>query len=288
MLPSAPTFDAIIERLAPGLEFHQNRYARALDEAIGDGDRWLDLGAGTRIHQGWIGRSEGELAGRCRLVAGCDLEREHLLANKRLSHRACADAGTLPFRDASFDVVSANMVLEHLRDPLPVFREIRRVLVPGGRFVFVTPNLHHPGVRAASLVMPPRLRRVLANRWEGRALEDVFVTYYQANTRSTLGALARGAGMEPHLIEVFSSFPLIQRPWPAVAVEATWLRIQMRVDVLRPLGSNLVGVLRTPDDLPSASGVGGWENRSGSRARDSLTRTREARHIWPRRAKEAR
>ncbi len=38
----------------------------------------------------------------------------------------------LPFPADSFDVVFANTVIQHLREPLRALREIRRVLVPGG------------------------------------------------------------------------------------------------------------------------------------------------------------
>ncbi len=38
----------------------------------------------------------------------------------------------LPFRDADFNVVNCHGVLHHIREPLPVLEEFRRVLVPGG------------------------------------------------------------------------------------------------------------------------------------------------------------
>lgn len=44
----------------------------------------------------------------------------------------------LPFADSSFDFVHAYSVLEHVDDPLQVFREVFRVLRPGGGFYFST------------------------------------------------------------------------------------------------------------------------------------------------------
>nr|WP_107459610.1 class I SAM-dependent methyltransferase [Streptomyces colonosanans] len=53
-----------------------------------------------------------------------------------------ADAGALPFRDASFDLAcSAYGALPFVADPVLVLREVRRVLRPGGRFVF---SVTHP------------------------------------------------------------------------------------------------------------------------------------------------
>jgi SAM-dependent methyltransferase len=47
-----------------------------------------------------------------------------------------ADAEQLPFEATSFDAVVANFVVHHLARPETVFREVNRVLKPGGRFAF--------------------------------------------------------------------------------------------------------------------------------------------------------
>ncbi|MFA4954187.1 MAG: class I SAM-dependent methyltransferase [Patescibacteria group bacterium] len=51
-------------------------------------------------------------------------------------------AERLPFADGTFDVVVCNAVIEHIHGiHKQLFQEVRRVLKPGGRFVFTTPNL---------------------------------------------------------------------------------------------------------------------------------------------------
>jgi SAM-dependent methyltransferase len=75
-------------------------------------------------------------------VVGVDVDREALAEAAELgieTHWADADA-PLPFPDASFDVVVAGELLEHIRDPAGLVDEARRVLRPGGRLVASVPN----------------------------------------------------------------------------------------------------------------------------------------------------
>ncbi len=51
------------------------------------------------------------------------------------------------YPDDYFDAVVSNHVIEHVFDPVGLFREIHRILKPGGRFVFITPNIESWGHR---------------------------------------------------------------------------------------------------------------------------------------------
>lgn len=51
----------------------------------------------------------------------------------------CQDVQALSFADGSFDVCTCSEVFEHVPDDRRGFREIRRVLRPGGCFVFTVP-----------------------------------------------------------------------------------------------------------------------------------------------------
>jgi len=91
--------------------------------------RVLDLGCG-------IGHSYERLAPR--ETVGVDLDAGALAGQARAT--AVADMRALPFARASFESVLAVHSIEHVPDPERVLAEVTRVLEPGGRAMFVTPN----------------------------------------------------------------------------------------------------------------------------------------------------
>jgi SAM-dependent methyltransferase len=95
------------------------------------GERILDLGTGTGIVPAALREAEGRPA----LSAGCDRS-FHMLCRARARMPellvAVADAATLPFRDRTFDVVTASFVLSHLREPQRALEEAFRVLESSG------------------------------------------------------------------------------------------------------------------------------------------------------------
>lgn len=98
-------------------------------------DRVLDLATG-------VGAMAGALLERFPGIQlfGVDL-RASQLASARRNHPgvlyAQADGCALPFRDGAFDRVHCSWLLEHVRDPVSILREVRRVLRPGGTCQFV-------------------------------------------------------------------------------------------------------------------------------------------------------
>jgi 2-polyprenyl-3-methyl-5-hydroxy-6-metoxy-1,4-benzoquinol methylase len=75
-------------------------------------------------------------------VVGVDVDREALARAAELGLKTeWADLDEpLGFEDASFDVVVAGELLEHIRSPQALVDEARRVLRPGGTLIGSTPN----------------------------------------------------------------------------------------------------------------------------------------------------
>jgi SAM-dependent methyltransferase len=102
----------------------------------------------------------------------------------------------LPFARNSFDLIVCVWVLEHVKEPLKVLREVARVLKPGGHFVFLTPNLRHPLVLMNRIGQAiPLLQTQLVLRFYGRREADTFPVQYRANTARTLHRLAEASDL---------------------------------------------------------------------------------------------
>ena len=73
-----------------------------------------------------------------RRLVGLGMNAAELAANPALDDHVVQDLNTdpvLPFADTSFDAATCCVSVDYLVDPVPVFREVARVLRPGGPFV---------------------------------------------------------------------------------------------------------------------------------------------------------
>jgi ubiquinone/menaquinone biosynthesis C-methylase UbiE len=150
----------------------------------------------------------------------------------------------LPFEASSFDLVTANMVVEHLDRPEDQFREVYRVLRPGGRFIFHTPNAHgHFAVMRR--LAPEKLKDGLMRLLDGRDPEDIFPVHYKANSRGKIERVAKMAGFDVVKTKmivsdaIFSVFP------PIAVIELLWIRLLMTA-AMKPLRTNIIAVLQKP------------------------------------------
>lgn len=158
----------------------------------------LDIGAGAGIVEAMNFR------GIARRVCGVDLD-PRVEANPFLDEGSLADAGDLPYPDASFDVVFADNVMEHLDAPEAVFTEISRVLRPGGKILFKTPNRNHYMPLIARLT-PHRFHQWI-NKLRGRESIDTFPTRYLCNSRSQVKSIASAADLTVESIELIEGRP---------------------------------------------------------------------------------
>lgn len=134
-------YDALVQVVTLGGE--RRLRCATLDQAgISPGGRVLDVGCGT----GSLTREAKRRAGPGGTVAGVDASPEMIGQARRKAEGAglrmelaIASATSLPFIDASFDVVLCSLALHHLRRQHrgEAVREMHRVLAPGGRLLIL-------------------------------------------------------------------------------------------------------------------------------------------------------
>ena len=234
-----------------GVHFARHPYEEVLNGLIGSSTRWLDVGCGHRAIDSWRGEQEAALVRRAAACVGVDPYVPSLRQHRSFTRLVGGTVSSLPFPDGSFDLVTANMVVEHLDAPQVQFREVARVLSAGGRFVFFTPNRDGYTVRMVRLV-PEGLRPRLARWLHGRHAEDVFPTHYRANTERDVRALAAAAGLEMVEMHCLLSFAFFGVVPPLAALELALMRLLMRPSLAawRP---HLLAVLRKPAAVPAVS-----------------------------------
>lgn len=99
--------------------------------------RVLEVGIGTGLNMAHYDRQ------RVTSLVGLDPALQmHPLAKKRIDDAGFnvelvgLSAETIPLPDASFDSVVATYTLCSIHDPIAALKEMRRMLAPGGRFIF--------------------------------------------------------------------------------------------------------------------------------------------------------
>lgn len=131
--------------------------------------------------------------------------------------------GYFPFEAGQFDVVTAFDVIEHVVDVGSFLQDARRVLKPGGTFVFQTPNLlinipkeviYTKSFTAwrtyhCSLQTLASLRRILRIAGFSRIVVEkhqVYTDFNIAQSRQHLG------GLGPPILRILQALPLIAYP----------------------------------------------------------------------------
>ena len=230
--------------ILPGLRSSQYSYQEAVDGLIRPGARWLDLGCGHQVFAEWMLAEEREAVSRAGFFAGIDVDVPGMKVHRTLHNRVVGDLRALPFSPESFEIISANMVVEHLDQPLAVLAEIYRVLRPGGAFVYHTPNSRCFTIRLASW-LPQSVKNLLIRFFEGREEHDVFKTFYRMNTAQAVRALGAEAGFTVAEVRQINSSAITVMLGPVVIGELIALRI-MEHPAFAGWRSNLVVILKKP------------------------------------------
>ena len=153
--------------------------------------RALDIGCGN----GRFIRSMNSLGWRCEGVefseTAVNVCRQ---AGLKVFHGELPEAS---FADASFDLVTARHLVEHVPDPTALVAEIERIIKPGGRVAFETPNNRSLG------------RKLFGKRWFANEVPRHLVLF---NT-SSLALLVKQHGFKLLYCQTSASPKILLNSW---------------------------------------------------------------------------
>ncbi len=187
------------------------------------GDRILDAACGTGI----VTRVAVERFANLASIVGLDLNagmlevaRKHAPTTGIPIEWRQGDMCALPFSDASFDVVVCSQGLQFVPDKLAALREVRRVLVSGGRLAFqvfreVLPNL---GAIAESL-----------RRHVSKAAATSCLAPFVLRDAETIRTLMRDADF--HDFDMKELEIIVRRPSSVASMVESMLRMPFARDV---------------------------------------------------------
>lgn len=194
---SAPWYEWAIAFLSLGSGARYRR--QVLERAeVKPGDQVLDIATGTGV----VARAAAAVTGNPRSVVGLDPSIGMLLAGREKARMTNVQAGSewLPFRDASFDVITIGYALRHFADLDTVFRECRRVLRPGGKLLILEVTAPESLAARALLgvymgaLMPAAAAALTRRAHVGRMLRYYWVTTRDCVRPDVILAAMHGAG----------------------------------------------------------------------------------------------
>ncbi len=235
-------------RLDPEIQYSQFVYAGLLEGLVTGQTRWLDAGCGHQVLEVRLRAEEEAMVSRAALAVGCDFVTESVGRHRSLRNLAVCRLDQLPFQGGRFDLVTLNMVAEHLRRPSDVIAELGRVVATNGLVVIHTPNAAAYQACLTHLVwavVPRGLVYKLIRFLEHREPEDVFPTFYRANSRRRLRQLMGKAGFVEQRVQMVFERPVLYFFAPLSALEMLTVRLLRRLGLGEFCASTILGVYRS-------------------------------------------
>ncbi len=205
--PRAPLDDCTFEQLASAYAYDRTSdrrrvFVRLLVKEFNKGNRpvrVLDIGCGGGISAG-TDRVTYLRAIRAHADELWGLEPDESVTPIEgiFDHFQHALMETADLPENSFDAAYSFMVMEHVADPEPFLRAVHRCLKPGGRYLFVTPNLRHGLIRAAKTLHTLKLDEIVLRILHGAKTDEYhYPVQYKLNREADIDEHARRVGFAP-------------------------------------------------------------------------------------------
>lgn len=194
----ATKYDVMNDLMSMGLHRAWKAYTLAVAD-LREGSRVLDIAGGT----GDLARAFSKKVGASGLVVHTDINeamlrtgRDRLLDEGLVLPTTICDAERLPFRDASFDLVSVAFGLRNMTHKDGALKEMNRVLRPGGRLLVLEFSKVAAPLQKAydwySFKVLPRLGQWVAG--DAQSYQYLAESIRMHPDQQALKALMKGAG----------------------------------------------------------------------------------------------
>jgi ubiquinone/menaquinone biosynthesis C-methylase UbiE len=229
------------------LVYLNRRYERLLADEMSTEAPLLVVDAGAGKESRFV---RGRSAASGAKVVGVDVSADELALNRDVDEKLVVDvAATLPFDDASVDVVTSNALLEHLPDVEGFIAHSARVLRPGGRWLHLFTSKFAPFAIVNQLLPHSVSERVLDLLLPHQRHDGTigFRAYYDSCYASALRKL-----LERHGFDVVAVHPSYSQSYyfnfliPLFLVSAGYEAVVARLDATNLAAYLLVDARRRP------------------------------------------
>jgi len=163
-------------------------YRKMLAAHVSPESKVLDIGCG---HADFLA-SEYTISPH---IYGLDPDAQALARNPVIQHPVVGTVEKIPMPDQFFDLACMAWVAEHLEHPDEAAQEIHRVLRPGGRLLFLTPNAWNYNTWLVRGV-PNRYHEFFTRRLYGRQERDTYPVRYRLNTETKIERVMHAANLK--------------------------------------------------------------------------------------------
>jgi SAM-dependent methyltransferase len=227
-----------------GLVIAEDFYRGVLFSKVNSETEWLDVSFARECVREWLPDDTADqiaLSKRARRLIGVNAVPQADGRNPFLHERIVGDVNHLPFPDATFNLVTTQIVMADLVRPNDFLKEIRRVLRPGGRLIFLAPNNLDPQIIAAS-ILPGSWKKLILQYFYGRSESGAREAYGRMSTREWVFELAGHCGYSVERINMLHSNWKFRCARPLQWLERTIHRI-LALDQFSRFRSDILAVL---------------------------------------------
>lgn len=158
---------------------------------------------------------------------------------------ATLETASLP--DGAFDLAYSSMVMEHVVDPEGFMAHVKRILKPGGKYMFITVNGKHYFTMIAGTLKKLRLDEMVLRLVRPNEVEDYhYPVAYRFNTPRAIDRCCARVGLgAPRYVYVERHGPAPYFPWP---LKPVLLALNKKRDLIRKPGLllELIGLVEKP------------------------------------------